>query len=712
MPSLPWRRRHAEISIDLVSDLKQKLEARFISQEGTQAFFIHPEYARSIMTRQRIRALIGIFPWYKESYLDELASQMTLIFCVLVSMGFSQWVNFKEMFYARGSDLNFPKISDANLPVTEDTIALFPEEDRPTFLRNQYIFVPVVIYEDTHQKYDQRCPLPFVRVDRIAARGAQGEVTKVFVASKFLNYARSSNTRIEVMALKSIAGRQRQNFDTERRALEGFKKSLVTHANIMQNFASFVHGSDFKILSPWADGGDLHQFLYHPYKAIEDYPSRSRLFSPHALLTEAYSLALALHYMHYEMQTRNGRHLRCAHLDLKPENILICFDDPRATMFDSPVGRWKIGDFGLAMIEESVHGSRIVPEEREAMMPGDVLREASFTPAQRGSGPFQPPEVRSVDDARVSTSRDVWSFGCILAMVLAFALGGPDEVANQRQRRRTADDWFYQRRNRTSRPNQHHSTADAQLKPDIRSWLERDVYRLAGDRPTGWIRRCSGLVLELLNCNSVERPSILRAVKELQTIVAMAETEANERWWNPNIAPDLGPDAGGPPHTETPPPPVIRRMDSLETMGDFVGVRSVSLPSSGPLSTRRSTATISYKADPSISFRMLKPPKCCQGAAIGSLNISAVMWSRTEIQIYDMAQISDDSEVWHTEPYGVIEIQDAAGSRPKQSVAVSKHAVCENVRVAGQFVAIVERYTRPSVSTQPLKQPSSLLEAS
>lgn len=55
------------------------------------------------------------------------------------------------------------------------------------------------------------------------------------------------------------------------------------------------------------------------------------------------------------------------------------------------------------------------------------MEGGSMFSALRDAGPYQPPETRG-QKIKVTKECDLWSFGCILAMILAFALRGPDLV--------------------------------------------------------------------------------------------------------------------------------------------------------------------------------------------------------------------------------------------------------------------------------------------
>ena len=225
-------------------------------------------------------------------------------------------------------------------------------------------------------------------------------------------------------------------FQTERQNLEHFKDCLSRNDNIMLSFATFVHGSHFNIISQLADL-DLHKFLYGNYP--EYFQQRSRFTLP-ALFQEAWCLASALNFLHEELRLRT-RPTSCAHMDLKPENILIFF----SSNISVTVGRWKFGDFGIAIIEPwdaEAHGSRI--DKGQQLAPGDVIRERSINPP-REPGPFQAPEMQPNKGLRVSKSSDMWSFGCIIVLILAFAIGGHEEVQQLYKCRKDGyiDDYFY-----------------------------------------------------------------------------------------------------------------------------------------------------------------------------------------------------------------------------------------------------------------------------
>lgn len=263
----------------------------------------------------------------------------------------------------------------------------------------------------------------------------------------------------------------------------------MRNENIMMSFATFEHGSQFNIISPLANL-DLHTFLHGDY---EDFHQRSTDLTRHYLFKEVWCLAVALKFLHEGLVLSSGR-VSCAHLDLKPENILVVWSPQRASTAqgsphaddDKPVGMWKISDFGISVVRPLVTGH---------LTAGDVIREKSLRPP-RDPGPFQPPEMQRHRGQGVTTSSDMWSFGCIIAMVLAFALNGPEKVKELYSCRREgySDDYFY-----TDGPD------GPKVKPEIKMWLRAQIELDNYERHRSWITKCVELVQCLLTIDKRQR---------------------------------------------------------------------------------------------------------------------------------------------------------------------------------------------------------------
>jgi serine/threonine protein kinase len=267
----------------------------------------------------------------------------------------------------------------------------------------------------------------------------------------------------------------------------------------MQSYTAFLHGSDFNIISPLADL-DLHTYFEGSYP---DFHIKSRGFSPAHLLYGAACLAGALRFLHEGLQPVGiSEKIYCAHLDLKPENVLVTWQ--RGT--NEPAGRWLVHDFGTSKIKEG----RQVRSSTSLVAPGDFIRQFSLTKASRTPGPFQAPEVQATTERVVGTESDMWSLGCILAVVLAFALGGPPSVtklANSRGHEEFDDDYFYIKEGNKFA-----------LKDRVSIYLESLASGPGGRDPGGrsWIREILNLIYKTLVEDPLSRPS----AKEVQDTLA------------------------------------------------------------------------------------------------------------------------------------------------------------------------------------------------
>ena len=310
------------------------------------------------------------------------------------------------------------------------------------------------------------------------------------------------------------AGRSDRSFEVEQKNLKAFKKCLNQNGNIIQSYTAFLHGSDFNIISPLADL-DLHAYFEGSYS---DYHLRSRFFSPAHLLYGAACLAGALRFLHEGLQPVGiAEKIYCAHLDLKPENILVIW--PRGS--NPPAGRWLVHDFGTSKIKES----RNAHSSKTLVALGDFVRQFSLTQASRTPGPFQAPEVQNSTERVVGTESDIWSLGCILAQVLAFALGGPYFVTQlgQSTYEGFSDDYFY-------------NTADENfaLKGPVIQYLDSLTYIY---RDNTWIMETLGLIYKILVKDPRLRPSAKEVQDTLERIYKRQDASllANCSWANKDI---------------------------------------------------------------------------------------------------------------------------------------------------------------------------------
>ncbi len=473
--------------------------------------FITADAVKQVMTKERVRDLLKGLGLEDQEQLSIVWNHSRQILAILVTIKWNGWPKFKEIFLRELDPLGRPRRGDHQLPFLDLT---FLEEDvREDFDEAQSLFRPIIIQENKHLIYGERHRLPFLKSRQIGD-GGFGVVTEELVERKQIKYSNgavnskvryllidivylSSNTcardKVALMARKVIDSTKlgTKSFNTERRNLEQFKGCLSKNDNIMMSFSTFVHGSQFNIISPLADL-DLHDFLYGNYGETSQ---RCTGFTPRALFEEAWCLANALNFLHEQLNLRTGP-ISCAHMDLKPENILVegLLPSPNGEMV---VGRWKISDFGIAIIrplDAEAHESRASKEHQLAAL-GDVIRDISMKPP-RPPGPYQAPEMQPQEGLRVSKSSDMWSFGCIIAMILAFAIGGPEKVRQLLECRKNGhtDDYFYM-------------MEGPAVKPNIVNWLKYQAECQNLKEHRQWISECQILILDLLTVKKEDRPS-------------------------------------------------------------------------------------------------------------------------------------------------------------------------------------------------------------
>ncbi|KAH7350700.1 hypothetical protein BKA65DRAFT_243423 [Rhexocercosporidium sp. MPI-PUGE-AT-0058] len=491
---------------ELVRDIRRRLE--FVLKRGDEdgLEFICEDDIYDIWTLEQIQILSKGLNWENPELQLRVRDEFRKILSILVWIHYEDWDDFKRIFLDHTDANGLPDRTDRSLPLGSDFQFLQNHEHRREFLSRQYIFIPVILeeesqYSNNSAEYGPLYRMPFLNSKEIGV-GATGIVTKELVAAKHFRYKHGHlSTEKLWVARKRIkrdtSGPNSRNFLAEQGALRAFKQCLGHNESIMHSHTSFTHGPDFVIISPVADL-NLHEFFAGKYEAFQVHQQR---FTPRDLLKEASFLAGALHFLHYGLRLRERR-IACAHLDFKPENILVKWNRDTNRM---PVGQWFVHDFGTARIKEP-------HEETNALAPGDFLAHFSLTKAQRNPGPFQAPEVQPSKDRVVGRESDMWSFGCLLAVVISFALGGPRQVSALARSRYNSnpsddgytDDYFYTMEN-----------GRAVVKPSVVRCLQNLRTESPEDK---WIGRTLDLVFNILVDRPGNRMKALACQDELDVI--------------------------------------------------------------------------------------------------------------------------------------------------------------------------------------------------
>lgn len=166
----------------------------------------------------------------------------------------------------------------------------------------------------------------------------------------------------------------------------------------------------------------------------------------------------ALKFLHGELQIEKSPNTYCTHMDLNPQNILI--------FAGGPVGTWKINDFGISSFKSRFQAIRGFAETSRQTHP---VRQGTHC------APELHPDFKGTF---LDRGTDVWSYGCILAEVVAFARGGAKAVEDFQSLRceNSSHDWFFEVLNRREiRESEALSWEGKQffLKPSIVAWIDR-----------------------------------------------------------------------------------------------------------------------------------------------------------------------------------------------------------------------------------------------
>ena len=277
----------------------------------------------------------------------------------------------------------------------------------------------------------------------------------------------------------------KEDLSEEKDILSKLRNSLFDESRVMASLGTMTYlGSprSLSIFFPVAEF-DLDDYL-HGLKSsgsIRKYP-----VDPAHLIKEFACLTHALNYLHSEIRLDNGEQFVCVHHDLKPDNILVVADG-------SPVGRWKVTDFGL---------SRVKKAESKRHSTGTTLYDhassvrASLTSPKRRQGSFQPPEIEKVGEKVMGPKSDIWALGCVLCLVLMYATEGVKGVKGFQDRR------LKQKTSHGSSASYEHDYfyRGDQLNPHVLSALEET------SQVGVWARNCVEIIKKTLQIEPAERP--------------------------------------------------------------------------------------------------------------------------------------------------------------------------------------------------------------
>lgn len=260
---------------------------------------------------------------------------------------------------------------------------------------------------------------------------------------------------------------------------------------------TYKHGNTFNIIFPLART-DLNHYLRedcHGSNSLREGPIESCQIWKQALgITKALGSISKIENKGSKLPDVNSKSwLIGFHFDLKPANILV--DDD---------GTWLITDFGLAQFA-----------------PGNGTTSRVIN--QGGTDAYAPPEYLNVN-GKFSRRYDVWSLGCVLLEVVAFAVGGLKGLQGLDNARRTStkhrtDDRFF-----TSSPDNSRYI----VKPSIIQFKEHLLRsdRASPDSSKTFLHSLLDLIEKMLEPSAERRIDINEVIPELSGIVSATTTQS------------------------------------------------------------------------------------------------------------------------------------------------------------------------------------------
>lgn len=335
-------------------------------------------------------------------------------------------------------------LSDDKLPLTEDGAKEHFPSVFKEFYDAQFMFCPIILQKNKLVKYKgdrARCLGPFLEPEKLG-EGAYGKVYKVKVPGLHIKVNNQDFEKNEKrLAKKDFRVERDDSGSTEWEVVRKIlRNSPHTHPNIMSTFAGLEHGKVFSIFFDVAEYNLWHYLSgSHPIAIKHAEEDRETGASKREVFERTIGLVSALHFLHEQLYLRDGNDataLECYHMDLKPENILVANDENNNKM-------WKLTDFGMSKVRETTSRLSDVQSsdlnqlfKRRKERP--EIRHSGFANYRRGFGAYLAPEAYE-EGNKAGKPSDIWSLGCVIAVIMSFLHGGSTEVINFSKRRLEGD---------------------------------------------------------------------------------------------------------------------------------------------------------------------------------------------------------------------------------------------------------------------------------
>lgn len=420
----------------IVRELASELEKQFVHKGDRTRVFLPVGSLRTILGVNELERLVQAFIPQNPTLAAKLAKKLrgpdddpsqgllaavaTLVYC-------------KDRFSIErlmNGNLPLPSLMNSQIPI-ESTEAerLFGSPFDKSFTDNQYIFSALVFVEGKDIEYlgdEAHCRLPYVEIPQPIGHGASGTVYKIKIAN---GHWRTDDRTMVNDSHKWLAQKvfhkseqtshatDTGNFSSELKLLKKMKNARRYNKNIMYHLGSLeLHlggGRDqYYIFFPLAEM-NLWDFLNSAYRGEQLAPET--MSEKAQLVGNACDLVGALAFIHEQLDTDYAMY----HWDIKPDNVLLVKEGEKVV--------WKLADFGFA------HGKNLpVPSMSSSgyFLQIDPQGFNQFSSARPTGGPgtYQAPEVDGSPRSRTGYESDIWSVGCVLAILYSYLDDGPRGV--------------------------------------------------------------------------------------------------------------------------------------------------------------------------------------------------------------------------------------------------------------------------------------------
>ncbi|RYP23250.1 hypothetical protein DL765_001159 [Monosporascus sp. GIB2] len=371
-----------------------------------------------------------------------------------------------------------------------------------TFVDKQFVFLsPDFSQPRTHRMILANRPLPFLGPDTNrggsgsdGAAGHFGEVFKERLPPPIYTdsddddgkgSSQQSNLVRKQLKLKGIS-----EYRDEERCLRLL--NVITHPNILEILGSYTYSGAHNFLFPVANLGDLHDLLENePPPAFRKEAAGVAQVSPtppqikeEPFYEAVCGLASALEKLHFYSNDDLKLKLIGCHHDLKPRNVLVHDDN------------FILADFGLSTLKDSL-------EDPNTMAPN---RDPYFDSPESE-------DYQTLEKYPIGPPSDVWSFGCILAVILAYMKGGPQGVRDFKAQRVYT---FPAYRGHDFIVKGFHA-GSGKVNPNVVKWLNDRGAEAKADNK-GAETDLVELIKDMLEVNPLARPEIRQVLRRLRCI--------------------------------------------------------------------------------------------------------------------------------------------------------------------------------------------------